>query len=281
MQKNVASQKIYVFAFDRTDNTPVTGDAANITANIQLDGGSSDAITDTNPTEFEEGYYIFDVTKAETNGASILVSPSSITADVQVIGVPGVIVTTPQGTTTGTNTVTITINDGTNPIADVAVQIWNSDSSVFITSDSTNASGIANLTADDGTYKVKIRKSGYSFDLEDLTVAGDTADTYSGTSYTVSAPIDPDMCRVYEYLKNADRTIPATVTGDMSIIKLPYDYTDTIFSGEVLNGTYSAVTGLIYWDVVRLSTVSVLISEFGINQEVIVPDSSTVRLLDI
>jgi hypothetical protein len=95
MQKNVASQKWVVFAFDRTDNTPKTGDAANITANLRIDGGAANAVDDTNPTELEDGYYIFDITQAESNGENIVIAPVSSTSDIQVIGVPGVVYTTP------------------------------------------------------------------------------------------------------------------------------------------------------------------------------------------
>lgn len=94
MQKNVAGQKWVVFAFDETDNTAVTGDAANITGNLRIDGGAANPIDDTNPAELEDGYYIFDITQAESNGDYILIAPQSSTADVQVIGVPGAIWTT-------------------------------------------------------------------------------------------------------------------------------------------------------------------------------------------
>ena len=95
MQKNVASQKFIVFAFNKTNNNPVTGDAANITANIRKDYGSSVATDDVNPTEQEDGYYAFDATQAETNADAIQIFPESSTADVQVILVGGIIYTTP------------------------------------------------------------------------------------------------------------------------------------------------------------------------------------------
>ena len=75
MLKNTSGQKWIVFAFDRTDNTPKTGDAANITANLRGDGGSADAVDDTNPAELEDGFYIFDITQAETNYDYILICP--------------------------------------------------------------------------------------------------------------------------------------------------------------------------------------------------------------
>lgn len=89
MQKNVAGQKWAVFAFDRTDNTPKTGDAAAITANLRIDGAAANAVDDVHPTELENGYYIFDITQAESNGNNILICPASSTANIQVVGVPG------------------------------------------------------------------------------------------------------------------------------------------------------------------------------------------------
>lgn len=94
MYKNVASQKWIVFAFDLTDNTAKTGDAANITANLRIDGGAANAVDDTNPTELEDGYYVFDLTQAETNGDLIVICPASSTENIQVIGVPGAVWTT-------------------------------------------------------------------------------------------------------------------------------------------------------------------------------------------
>tara|TARA_R110002020_G_scaffold467655_1_gene691372 strand:+ start:8087 stop:10348 length:2262 start_codon:yes stop_codon:yes gene_type:complete len=96
MQKNVASQKMIVFAFNKTNNNPLTGDAANITANISKDYAASVSTNDVNPTETEDGYYAFDLTQAETNADVIQVLPSSTTADIQVIAIPGIVFTTPE-----------------------------------------------------------------------------------------------------------------------------------------------------------------------------------------
>jgi len=88
MLKN-AAQKWIVFAFDRTTNIPKTGDAAQITANLRIDGAAANAVDDTNPTELEDGFYVFTITAAESNGDNIVICPSSSTANIQVIGVPG------------------------------------------------------------------------------------------------------------------------------------------------------------------------------------------------
>lgn len=95
MIKNLTGQRWTVFAFDATTGLPETGDAANITANLRLDGGAANAVDDTNPTELEDGYYIFDLTQAETNADHIIICPQSSTTDIVVIGVPGAVWTTP------------------------------------------------------------------------------------------------------------------------------------------------------------------------------------------
>ena len=99
MFKNTASQKLTVFAFDASTNLPKTGDAANLTAYCDLDDGGVTVLTDTSATEKDstnaKGYYIFDLSQAETNGDKILFSCKSSTSNVVVIAVPAVVYTTP------------------------------------------------------------------------------------------------------------------------------------------------------------------------------------------
>ena len=85
--KNVASQKIHIYAYDSTTGAAKTGDAANITGYVSLDG-TANAIDDTNPAEVDStnmpGLYVFDLTQAETNcNAFALVSKSS-TANIRI-----------------------------------------------------------------------------------------------------------------------------------------------------------------------------------------------------
>lgn len=99
MQKNVASQKLIVFAFDSTTNLPKTGDAANITAYVSKDYGSVTVLGDTSATEMDstnaKGYYLFDLTQGETNGNTLLFSAKSSTANIVVVGSPATVFTDP------------------------------------------------------------------------------------------------------------------------------------------------------------------------------------------
>ncbi len=87
--------KWVVFAFGlpdhASDGQPITGDAANITANVRIDGGAANAVDDVNPTELEDGYYVFDITGTEYTGTQISIMPASATANVQVIGCPATV----------------------------------------------------------------------------------------------------------------------------------------------------------------------------------------------
>lgn len=74
-----------VFAFNSTTGAPTTGDAANITCKVSLDGAVAVALADTNPAEMEDGFYLFAVTAAESNGSTADFFPESSTGSVQVI----------------------------------------------------------------------------------------------------------------------------------------------------------------------------------------------------
>lgn len=107
MQRNVAGQKLLLFAFDVTTGLPKTGDAANITAYRSLDGGTLTALADTAAAEVSAanaaGWYSFDLAQGETDGAEILFSGKSTTANVSVVSrlVPTDDWDTPNGVETG------------------------------------------------------------------------------------------------------------------------------------------------------------------------------------
>jgi hypothetical protein len=86
MIKNVAGQKVAVFAWDSGAGAPKTGDQNNITAQISLDGGASAATNDVNPEQLDAtnhpGVYIFNLLQAETNADMVIITPKSTTSGV-------------------------------------------------------------------------------------------------------------------------------------------------------------------------------------------------------
>jgi hypothetical protein len=171
MLKNVAGQKWIVFAFNRTNNDPKTGDAANITANLRIDGGAANAVDDTNPTELEDGYYVFDITQAESNGDVILISPESSTENIQVIGVPGV--ERPTGVTGGgAYTGTLTVDDGSTGLQGAVVNARRGG--VLKASGTTDANGqITNWVFGAYTYDLAVRLDDYEPETDTLAVSAD------------------------------------------------------------------------------------------------------------
>jgi hypothetical protein len=90
MFKNVASQKIALFAYDSTTGAPKTGDAANITPYVSKDYGTVTVLGTTTATEMDatnaKGWYSFVLTQAETNGDALLFTAKSSTANAFIVG---------------------------------------------------------------------------------------------------------------------------------------------------------------------------------------------------
>lgn len=90
MFKNVASQKIALFAFDITTGAPKTGDSANITPYVSKDYGTVTILGTTTATEMDstnaKGWYSFVLAQAETNGDALLFTAKSSTANISLVG---------------------------------------------------------------------------------------------------------------------------------------------------------------------------------------------------
>lgn len=75
---------------------PITGDAANISAQLSQDGGALAGIADAAPVELGGGMYVFDISTSESDAYQLTLVATSGTQDVLVIGVPGAMYTRPK-----------------------------------------------------------------------------------------------------------------------------------------------------------------------------------------
>jgi hypothetical protein len=166
MKKNVASQDWRVFAFNVDTGLAKTGDAGNITAKISKDFGALTTTNDANPTEMASGYYLFDLTQAETNADDLFIVPVSSTSSIQVIGVPGNLVTVAE------NFADLVIQSGgaVNSVGTVNTKTGYS----LATNQRTVAIGVVE-TADALT--ANNDKTGYSLSTNQRTVAIGTVET--------------------------------------------------------------------------------------------------------
>ena len=187
-----------VFAFNRSNNEPATGNASNITAKLRLDYGTATAIGDTNPTEIEDGYYEFDLTQAETNANVIDILPESATSGVQVIGVPGRSFTDDGTILTGPNVLTLTITDSVSslPIQSAKIRIYRTGESG---TNQTNASGVAVFALASATWSYAITASGYAGSTGSIVVSASASQTIQ-LALSSFSPASAPLCTVMIHL---------------------------------------------------------------------------------
>ena len=227
MQKNVASQKWVVYAWDTTGPTPKTGDASNITANLRIDGAGANAVDDTNPSELEDGYYIFDITQAESNGDLLLIAPASATGNIQVRGVPEAIYT--EAYQPGDYAVTLTIRTvGGDAVPGVSVWVnsSNSRSGSVAGTKVTDTNGQVVFNLEYTTYYIFCHLSGYTFASASFTVASGsvafTKDIATATSAGSSAYYSESFLTraITDARESTDEPIIAAKYSDSRIINL-------------------------------------------------------------
>lgn len=185
------------------------------------------------------------------------------------------------GGLSGSNDITLTIQDDLSAnVPDCYVEIWDSAGTAFYEKKITNSSGQTVHHLDNGTYKVKIHKGGYSFDDQTLVVTATASQTYTGERQIPAAPSSPSSCRVYEYAFMGDGITPmGSVTAWAKILSLPEDAGSMLVTGKEIEPIYDSSTGLLYWDIVQGASVEFNVSDFGINNFVkTVPATSTARL---
>lgn len=110
---------------------------------------------------------------------------------------------------TGTNTITITVTDGTNPLQNVSYAIY--DGAILAAFGTTDASGNADASLDNGTYEVALVKSGYTFVPVSRTVTGNQAGTLVNdlemTAVIIpNPPVNPAKGTIYGSITYADGT---------------------------------------------------------------------------
>lgn len=96
-------------------------------------------------------------------------------------------VTGGAGGGTGARSVTITVDDGTDPLENANVRVRQGAESYI---QATNVSGVAVFALDDATWTVTVTKAGYTFSPTTLIVNGTETATYSMTLVTIT-PSDP------------------------------------------------------------------------------------------
>lgn len=138
------------------------------------------------------------------------------------------------GTGTGPIAVTITIDDGTNPVPNAQVTAY--DAGVASGQGTTDANGEVVLNLAAGTYTIAIYHTGYTSGEETLTVPDDRDPTYSIELITAAGSVDPDWANVYGDVYDEDGVLEADVVCSLRISKEPSG------SGQIFGGAASEAT---------------------------------------
>ncbi len=104
---------------------------------------------------------------------------------------------------TGARTLTITVNDGTDPLESAKVRFTKGAESYVQT---TNASGICTFGLDEGTWTVTITLIGYSFTPTTKVVSATGSQTYSMSAISITAS-DPELTTGYLFAYDEDGNI--------------------------------------------------------------------------
>lgn len=221
MFKNVASQKVALFAFDITTGAPKTGDSANITPYVAKDYGSVTALGTATATEMDatnaKGWYSFVLTQGETNGDALLFTAKSSTSNVSFSG--QLVFTTPANFSTlvvdGSGRVDVSKIGGTSQTAgDVFARIG-APAGASVSAD------IAAVKSDSGAIKTQTDKLAFTvanqvdanvLDWKSATAPAMTGDAYARLGAPAGASVSADIAALPTATSNAD----ALLNRDMS-----------------------------------------------------------------
>ncbi len=187
---------------------------------------------------------------------------------------------------TGTNTITITINDAVAAaVQGVEVSLYDSANTTLLRQATTDTAGQVVFNLDDGTYAVRQAKTGYQPDTtpETLVVTADAGVTYTGVVFAAVAAASP-LCTVSGFAKDA-----SGVTHDGLTISFLGDGPIGLSGAQVTARRIDVVSGPTEtnpgWDagyfevpLIRLATVRVLAVKMQMDLIITVPDEGSALL---
>lgn len=136
----------------------------------------------------------------------------------------------------GPYVVTLTVNDGTDPIQNAVVSLTITGQTYFAT---TNVSGIATFSLANGTYDIAIVAAGFQFTPTTVVVSGATAATFSMSATVIPAPpAVPTKATIYGNVTITDASTLLGYTVTASLIGTgPFTYAGALIPRNVTTTT--------------------------------------------
>lgn len=173
---------------------------------------------------------------------------------------------------TGARTVTITVDDGTDPLESARVRLTKGAETYV---GSTNASGQIVFSVDDGTWAVAVALVSHTFTPTTIVVNGDETQTYSMTAVTLPAS-DVDKVTGYLYAEDNEGTREAGVDVTLTLHLLAGS--GLAVDSEARTETSDA-EGLVAFTGLTPGATYKLMREGGTERLVIIPSTATVSYL--
>jgi hypothetical protein len=189
----------------------------------------------------------------------------------------------------GARTITINVkDDSANNLEGVVVSAHNSsnDDSPQLAYGTTGATGNVVFFLDDGTYKIRLRRTDYVFSLEEIVVTASATENITGTGQELTTPTDNGVCRLYVFpitLGNASITDLKIYIETANDPKRPQELNSQFITNT--NGTFthdsSTTPDRYYFDAVRGSFVRIRCKDTGFDHSITVPDEDDKDIADL
>jgi len=285
------SYNISVASMDtiKTETASIQTDTTSIETKVDTVDANVDTIKDTDLPAVKTDTAAILVDTGTTLPAAIDAVPTVGEIDTELTTEHGAGSCVDTGAGSGLNNITVHCKDGSAvDIPGVKVTVHNTanDDTPVIAVQTSDANGDAAVTLDNGTYTIRGHKAGYTFSNIAPVVSGSATVEIPGVGVTITAPSDPDLCRLYLFpitLGNADITDLASNL----IIKSKDNLTkinDEFISNTQANFTYDSSTDpdSYYFDAVQGVTVTLTSSKLGVNNKsFVVPEESTYDIYDL
>lgn len=261
--ENVSSIVRFIDSSDGTPEQGVDKDTTGLALWYRREGATKTAITpitnlsalddahsDGGILHIDDGYCRVDVPDAGFASGADGVAIGGAATGMVVIGAYHPIAPTDRAGT-GARTVTVTVNDGTDPVESARVR-FTKGTATFI--QSTNASGVCTFGLDDATYDLTISEPSHSFTPTTLVVDGNETVTYSMTDVSISAPSAASLCTV-QFIVKESNTAVAGVVCKARLNGKNHASDGTILSNQEMSATTAAVTGMAELELVRQDSI--------------------------
>jgi hypothetical protein len=244
-------------------------------------GGYAMAMTEIDAIN-AQGYYSIVITPQAVGHLSAIVTHAtndvedrSASLEVHSISLSDLDIVATQA---GANTVTITVDDGVDPLLGVGVDVFAADDTTpVLLGMTTDSSGQVVVALDAATYNVHLSKALVTFTVpEALVVPGaPLAQTYHGVVATPSAGTATTVV-VTGTLLNVDGTTMEDTEVKAQVVSHP-TIISTMGVGTPSATTYTDSDGYFELTLLRNATVNLVVPAIGLRQQVITPDLPTVE----